>query len=119
MISIDEMPNDGPQSTLDGLQDLQNDDKIQKGQETLFEDFLRQRAMQLIAVSKEYLGKVNSAKTKTKKAFYKKKLVKNNEEIARYLLAIEKINMKNPRSIENGKSEDSITKESSQNNPAA
>lgn len=105
-------------STLAGLESLQIEDVIQKGQETLFEDMLKAHIYKLIEISKGHSEKINTARTKHKKEFYKRKLVKNNTEIAKYLMAAERLRLKNSRSNPNDTDHGNF-KEGAQNSSAA
>ena len=54
-------------------------------------DYARAEFMHLLEQAKEYKEKINTAKTGTKRNYYKKKLKKNNVEAMQMLVAIEKL----------------------------
>lgn len=54
-------------------------------------DVVAAEVQQLIANSKQYRDEITAAKTSTKKKYFKKKLKKNNEEVFKYMMALERL----------------------------
>ena len=55
------------------------------------DDLIRTELKRLMAQSKEFRDKIESAKTKTKVSVYKKKLKKNNIKLMNIMVALERL----------------------------
>ena len=56
-------------------------------------DVLAAEVQERMLTSKQYKDKINTAKTATKKQYYQKKLKKNNEEIFKFMMGLEKLRL--------------------------